>query len=70
MTQRGAASPRVAAAIYGIGAHKMYAWIREGKIVPHAVGRRSLVLFSDIEAVLRRMPPTQSSKPEHEGVPQ
>jgi hypothetical protein len=62
MTQRGAASPRVAATIFGIGHHRMRQWIRDGLVVPHAVGRRSLVLFSDIEAVLRKMPPTRSSK--------
>jgi hypothetical protein len=61
MTQRGA-SPRVAAACYGIGQHQLRRLIREGAVVPHAVGRRSIILFSELEAALARMPRPRSSK--------
>jgi hypothetical protein len=61
MTQRGA-SPRVAAISYGIGQHQLRRLIREGAIVPHAIGRRSIILFSELEEVLRQMPRTRSSK--------
>lgn len=64
MTQRGAASPRIAAALFGIGHHHLRQWIRDGLLTPHAVGRRSIVLFSDIERVIRSMPETRSSKKE------
>jgi hypothetical protein len=61
MTQRGA-SPRAAAAAYGLGQHHMRRLIREGAVVPRAIGRRSIVLFSELEAALRNLPRTKSSK--------
>ncbi len=61
MTQRGA-SPRAAATAYGIGQHHIRRLIREGAITPRAVGRRSIILFSELEAALRAMPRTKSSK--------
>ena len=61
MTQRGA-SPRAAASAYGIGQHHLRRLIREGRVTPHAVGRRSIILFSELEEALRRLPPTRSSK--------
>lgn len=63
MIQRGA-SPRAAATAYGIGQHHMRRLIREGVITPRAVGRRSIVLFSELEEAIRRLPPTRSSKRE------
>ena len=61
MTQRGA-SLRAAAAIYGIGTHQLRMLVREGLGTPHAVGRRSLVIFSELEAALARLPRPRSSK--------
>ena len=63
MTQRGA-SPRAAAAAYGLGQHHLRRLIREGAVTPRAVGRRSIILFSELEAALRTMPRTRSSKRE------
>lgn len=61
MQQRGA-SPRAAALAFGIGQHHIRRLIREGTITPRAVGRRSIILFSELEAALRAMPRTKSSK--------
>jgi hypothetical protein len=61
MTQRGA-SPRAAAAAYGLGQHHMRRLIREGTVTPRAVGRRSIIIFSELEAALRSLPRTKSSK--------
>jgi hypothetical protein len=61
MTQRGA-SPRAAATAFGIGQHHLRRLIREGAVTPRAVGRRSIILFSELEAALRAMPRTKSSK--------
>ena len=47
MVQRGA-SPRAAATAYGIGQHHMRRLIREGSVTPRAIGRRSIVLFSEL----------------------
>lgn len=63
MTQRGA-SPRAAAISYGIGQHHMRRLIAEGRIVPRALGRRSIVIFSELEEALRNLPRTKSSKRE------
>jgi hypothetical protein len=62
MTQRGA-SPRATASLYGIGQHHMRRLIREGTVTPRAVGRRSIIIFSELEAALRNLPRTKSSKP-------
>jgi hypothetical protein len=61
MVQRGA-SPRAAAISYGIGQHHMRRLIREGAVTPRAIGRRSIVLFSELEEALRNLPRTRSSK--------
>jgi hypothetical protein len=61
MVQRGA-SPRAAATAYGIGQHHMRRLIREGAVTPRAIGRRSIVLFSELEAAIRDLPRTKSSK--------
>jgi hypothetical protein len=63
MQTRGA-SPRAAATAYGIGQHHMRRLIREGAITPRAIGRRSIVLFSELEEALRNLPRTKSSKRE------
>jgi hypothetical protein len=65
MTQRGA-SPRAAATAYGIGQHHMRRLIAEGRVVPRALGRRSIVLFSELEGALRQLPRTRSSKRDEE----
>lgn len=62
MTQRGA-SPRAAARAYGLSDHYLRRMIREGRVTSHAAGRRSIVLFSELEAYLRGLPPTKSSRP-------
>lgn len=61
MQMRGA-SPRAAAISYGIGQHHLRRLIREGAITPRAIGRRSIIIFSELEAVLRSLPRTKSSK--------
>jgi hypothetical protein len=61
MQIRGA-SPRAAAISYGIGQHHMRRLIREGAVTPRAIGRRSIVLFSELEAAIRDLPRTKSSK--------
>jgi hypothetical protein len=61
MVQRGA-SPRAAATAYGIGQHHMRRLIREGAVTPRAIGRRSIVIFSELEEALRNLPRTKSSK--------
>jgi hypothetical protein len=63
MVQRGA-SPRAAATAYGIGQHHMRRLIREGAVTPRAIGRRSIVLFSELEQAIRNLPRTRSSKRE------
>jgi hypothetical protein len=63
--QRGA--PVLAAArAYGLPHHAMRRIIREGHVTPRAVGRRSIVLFAELEAYLRSLPPTKSSRPHGE----
>jgi hypothetical protein len=47
MVQRGA-SPRAAATAYGIGQHHMRRLICEGSVTPRAIGRRGIVLFSEL----------------------
>jgi hypothetical protein len=64
--QRGA-SVLAAARAYGIPHHRMRAIIREGYVVPRALGRRSIVIFSELEAYLKTLPPTKSSRPLSEG---
>ncbi len=61
MVQRGA-SLRAAAACYGIGTHQLRRLVREGLVTPHAIGRRSIIIFSELEAALARMPRPRSSK--------
>jgi len=63
MQTRGA-SPRAAATAYGIGQHHLRRLIREGAVTPRAIGRRSIVLFSELEDALRNLPRTRSSKRE------
>lgn len=68
--QRGA-SVLVAARLYGLPHHAMRRFIREGHIVPRAVGRRSIVILSELEDFLKTLPPTKTSRPsaQTEGVP-
>jgi hypothetical protein len=61
METRGA-SPRAAARSYGIGQHHLRRLIREGAVTPRAVGRRSIILFSELEDALRKLRRTKSSK--------
>ena len=61
-TQQRAASVLAAAQAFGIPHHRMRALIKEGHIVPRAVGRRSICLFSEIEAYLAGLPATRSSR--------
>lgn len=65
MTQRGA-SPRAAARAYGLSDHHIRRLIRAGAVTPRAVGRRSIILFSELEAALRELPRTKSSRPNEE----
>lgn len=61
--QRGA-SVLGAARLYGLPHHAMRRLIREGYIVPRAVGRRSIVILSELEELLKTLPPTKSSRPQ------
>ncbi len=63
-TQLRGASVRVAAEIYGLPHHAMRRIIREGYVTPRAVGRRSIVIFSELESYLLSLPPTKSSRPQ------
>lgn len=56
--QRGA-SVLSAAAAYGVPHHHMRRLVKEGLVVPRALGRRSIVLFSELEAALKTLPPTK-----------
>ena len=56
--QRGA-SVLDAANHYGIPHHHMRRLVREGLVVPRALGRRSIVIFSELEAALKTLPPTK-----------
>ena len=56
-----AASPRECARTFSIPHHQIRTAIRDGELVPHARGRRSVILFSDIEAWIRSWPRTKSS---------
>lgn len=69
-THRRGASPRATAQIYGLGQHHLRRLIAEGKIVPRAIGRRSIIIFSELEKVLAELPRTKSSRrASTEGVP-
>jgi hypothetical protein len=59
---REAASPRETAKAFSLPEHHIRRWIREGRIVPRAVGRRSLVLFAEVRDVIAAMPPVKSSR--------
>ena len=65
MTQRGA-SPRAAARAYGLSDYHIRRLIRDGAVTPRALGRRSIILFSELEEALRSLPPTKSSRPSAE----
>jgi excisionase family DNA binding protein len=43
-----------------IGRTKFYELVKEGRIRPRKVGRRSIVLSEELEAVLRDLPPMQT----------
>jgi hypothetical protein len=60
--QRGA-SVLVAARAYGLPHHAMRRIVKESHVIPRAVGRRSIVLFSELETYLKSLPPTKSSRP-------
>ena len=59
---REAASPRETAKAFSLPEHHIRRWIREGRVVPRAVGRRSLLLFSEVRDVIAAMPPVKSSR--------
>lgn len=62
MTPLRGASPRATAQIYGLGQHHLRRLIAEGRIVPHAIGRRSIIIFSELEQALRSLPKTKSPR--------
>ena len=51
-----ALSPEVAARLIGLGRTKFFELIREGKLRARKVGRRTLILRSDLEAFLASLP--------------
>ena len=54
--RRLAYSPAEAARAIGIGRTKFYALINEGHFRPRKIGRRSIVLTSELEAYLAGLP--------------
>jgi excisionase family DNA binding protein len=63
MEQRRAASPSACARAYGIPNWRVRKAIREGELTAFGVGRKSLLLFSDLEQWIKSHPPTKSSRP-------
>jgi Helix-turn-helix domain len=59
---REAAGVRESAEIFGLAEHRLRRWIAEGRIVPRACGRRSVILFDELRELIRSMPPTKSSR--------
>lgn len=57
-----AASPRAAARIYGISDRVIRDWIKQGRVSVHACGRKSVVLFADLERAIREQPAPKSSR--------
>jgi hypothetical protein len=55
-------SPKAAAAAFRIPHRTLRGAIREGRIVAHTAGRRSILLVSDIEAWIKAQPPTKSPR--------
>ncbi len=65
-----AASPRAAARLYNISDRTMRNWIAEGRVSVFACGRKSVVLFADLERAIREQPaPKSSRRTYNEGVP-
>lgn len=50
------------AKMFGLPEHRVRRWIRTGLLTSRACGRRSIILFEDVRAVIRSMPPTKSSR--------
>jgi hypothetical protein len=60
--EREAATPRACARVFSIPQHRIYAAIKAGELVAHAIGRKSILLFSDVRDWIRAHPSTKSSK--------
>lgn len=61
--ERRAANPRDCASIFGIPLWRLRAAIAAGELVPRAIGRKSFLLFTNIERWIESHPPTKSSRP-------
>jgi excisionase family DNA binding protein len=57
-----AASPRAAARLYNISDRTLRRWIAEGLVPVFACGRKSLILFADLERAIREQPAPKSSR--------
>ena len=55
-TDRAAYSVPEALAKLGIGRDKLYGLIREGRLPARKLGRRTLIVASDLEAFLQSLP--------------
>jgi hypothetical protein len=67
MERRGA-SPSACSTAYGIPYWRIKKAIREGALVAHGVGRKSILLFSDVEQWIKSHPATSSSRPKQQDV--
>jgi excisionase family DNA binding protein len=59
---KAALSPRAAARFYNLSDRTLRRWIAEKRVSVHACGRKSLILLSDLEAVIREQPAPRSSR--------
>ncbi|MBY0613383.1 MAG: helix-turn-helix domain-containing protein [Beijerinckiaceae bacterium] len=55
-------SPAEAAKTIGIGRTKLYALISEGHFSPRRIGRRRIILASDLETYLARLPVSDAAR--------
>jgi excisionase family DNA binding protein len=61
--ERIAFSPREAARVAGLGAAVIYRALKERELRSHLVGKRSLILRTDLVAWIDAAPPPQPSRP-------
>jgi hypothetical protein len=62
-SERRAASPRECATIYSIPHWRLRLAIKNGELVPRAIGRKSVLLFSKVEDWIEAHAPTKTSRP-------
>ena len=55
-TNKLAVSIREAVTLSGIGRSSLYKLIKQGRLTPRKVGRRTLILIEDLEDLVRSLP--------------